>query len=392
MKCANCGKEIRAGSVYCEHCGKEAMIVSDYNVLEEEVLHSLLEDDEAFAKRQAALKKKQDEIDRQNAIKHKADEPETKKPTGNAFIDKIWNVKKNRIIFILICVAVILAIAAVIFFTSFRFKMIRGSSLDNSGKYEEAIEVYKSALEQKPDSVEARVALGKDYIILEKYDMAEDILLEALKIDSESVDVYKALIVLYTASDNSEKLQELEKNAPSSAIMKLFDDTVVTPPAASVKGGKYNEDKEVTLTCDSGCTMYYTLDGTTPTKENGKLYSSPIKISSGETTLKAIAYNDKAEKSIVTTEKYQISYEAPDYPTLSPRSGHFDSPTSVTISTNLDGAKIYYTWDGSTPTSSSERYYGPIDIPEGNNVLSVILVDKHGMSSDVLRANYEYTP
>ena len=138
--------------------------------------------------------------------------------------------------------------------------------------------------------------------------------------------------------------------------------------------------------------MYYTLDGTTPTKENGKLYSSPIKISSGETTLKAIAYNDKAEKSIVTTEKYQISYEAPDYPTLSPRSGHFDSPTSVTISTNLDGAKIYYTWDGSTPTSSSERYYGPIDIPEGNNVLSVILVDKHGMSSDVLRANYEYTP
>ncbi|MCR4611313.1 MAG: chitobiase/beta-hexosaminidase C-terminal domain-containing protein, partial [Lachnospiraceae bacterium] len=174
------------------------------------------------------------------------------------------------------------------------------------------------------------------------------------------------------------------------AIKKLFDDTVVTAPTASVKGGKYSEDQEITLTCDSDCTIYYTLDETVPDKDNGKLYSTPIKLSSGETTLKAIAYNDKAEKSVITTEKYQISYNAPDYPTLSPKSGHFDTPTTVTITTKLEGAKIYYTWDGTLPTPNSERYYGPIDIPEGNNVLSVIVVDKHGMSSDVLRANYEY--
>ncbi len=392
MKCANCGKEIRAGSVYCEHCGKEAMIVSEYNVLEDEVLHSLLEDDDAFAKRQAALKKKQEEIARQNAVKEQAEEEPEVQLTGNAFIDKIWNVKRNRIIFIVSIIAIVLSIAAIIFFTSFRFKMIQGNSLDNKGQYEAAIEMYKQALDKDPKSVEARVAIGKDYINLEKYDMAESILLEALELDKESVDVYKALIVLYTASGESNKLRELEENAPTQAIRKLFSDNVVTPSATSVKGGKYKEDQEVTLTCGMGGTMYYTIDGTTPDKSTGILYSGPIKIESGETTLKAIAYNDKAEKSVVMTEKYNISYEAPNYPTVSPRSGHFDKPTTVTITTDVDGAKIYYTWDGTLPTANSERYYGPIDIPEGNNVLSVIVVDKHGMSSDVLRANYEYTP
>ncbi|MCR4611562.1 MAG: tetratricopeptide repeat protein, partial [Lachnospiraceae bacterium] len=263
MKCANCGKEIRPGSVYCEHCGKEAMIVSDYNVLEDEVLHSLLEDDDAFAKRQAALKKKQDEIDRQNALKEMQEkEQEEVKKTGNAFIDKIWNVKRNRIIFIISCIAIILSIAAIIFFTSFRFKMIQGNSLDSKNEYESAIEVYKQALLKDPKSVEARVAIGKDYINLENYTQAEEILLEALMIDSESVDVYKALIILYTTTNDTEKLQELEKNAPNSAIKKLFDDTVVTAPTASVKGGKYSEDQEITLTCDSDCTIYYTLDET----------------------------------------------------------------------------------------------------------------------------------
>lgn len=388
MKCSNCGKEIRVGSVYCEHCGKEAMIVSDYNVLEDEVLESLLEDDDAFAKRQAALKRKQEEIDKQKLV----EESEEPKGTGNAFIDKIWNIKRNRIMFIIGCVVLVLFIVAILFFTSFRFKMIQGSNLDSKAKYESAIEVYKEALDKHPDSVEARVALGKDYIITEQYDKAEEILLEALNLDKESLDVYKALIVLYTATNDTEKLQELENNAPNSTIKKLFDTTVVTAPKASVKGGKYKEDQDVTLSCDSDGTIYYTVDGTSPDKVTGKLYQGPIKIENGETTLKAIAYNKDAEKSTVMTEKYQINYEAPDYPNVNPGSGHFDSPTTVRITSDLEGAKIYYTWDGSVPTASSEQYYGPIDIPEGNNVLSVIVVDKHGMSSNVFRANYEYTP
>ena len=389
MKCAKCGKEIKVGSVYCQYCGEEAMIVSDYNVLEDEVLQSLLEDDDAFARRQAALKRKQEELSSRNNTETEENEP---KKTGNFFIDRIWNIKKNRIAFIIVCIALVVLIAAILFFTSYTFKMIQGSNLDSKGKYEDAIEVYNKAIEQKKDSVEARVALGKDYIILERYDKAEEVLLEALMLDKESTEVYKALIILYSATSNSDKLLELEANAPNEAIRQIFDSSVVTAPKASVKGGKYNEDQTVTLSCDKGSTIYYTIDGTVPDKSTGKLYSEPIKIESGDTTLKAISYDRDGEKSVVMTEVYHINYVAPDYPVVTPGSGHYDVPTTIRISTELEDAKIYYTWDGSIPTPNSQRYVGPIDIPEGNNVLSVILVDKHGMSSNVFRANYEFTP
>lgn len=46
MKCANCGAEIRVGCVYCPVCGKEAQIVSDYNILEDDYLDSLLQEGE----------------------------------------------------------------------------------------------------------------------------------------------------------------------------------------------------------------------------------------------------------------------------------------------------------------------------------------------------------
>ena len=70
MKCANCGAEIRVGCVYCPVCGKEAQIVSDYNILEDDYLDSLLQEGE---KPSVPSKSKQ---------KEKAAKPKQEKPTG----------------------------------------------------------------------------------------------------------------------------------------------------------------------------------------------------------------------------------------------------------------------------------------------------------------------
>ena len=51
MKCAKCGAEIRKkAAFYCSVCGHEAQIVSDYNVLEDDYLRSLLKDGEGGKK------------------------------------------------------------------------------------------------------------------------------------------------------------------------------------------------------------------------------------------------------------------------------------------------------------------------------------------------------
>ena len=64
----------------------------------------------------------------------------------------------------------------------------------------------------------------------------------------------------------------------------------------------------------------------------------------------------------------------------------------VTIRAEAD-CDIYYTWDGTDPTRLSARYTGPVGIPEGNNILSVLVVNRiNGLDSGVYRTNFIYYP
>ena len=49
-------------------------------------------------------------------------------------------------------------------------------------------------------------------------------------------------------------------------------------------------------------------------------------------------------------------------PTFSPAPGNYTAPQSVTLSDTTPGATIYYTTDGSTPTTSSPKYTAPIPV------------------------------
>lgn len=382
MKCNFCGNEVEVGSVYCNKCGKEVLIVPEYNLLDDDILQSLLDEKE----NKDSLKT--NAIEEDDFIKEKE---ESKKNT-NFFMEKIWNIKKNRIIFIVVSVLLVIAIAMSVFFTSYTYKMIRGSNFDEKEKYEKAIECYESAIKKKKDSIEARVAIANDYMILEEYDKAEEILLEALFINKDSSEVYSSLIMLYTIQNDNDKLEELKANAPNAFIKKLFDTAVVSAPTFSVPSGKYNDDQKIIINSGLDTIIYYSLDGSMPDSKTGKRYNEPIEIKSGKTELKAIAYNKDGDKSIVSTAKYEINYEAPDYPDVYPSSGKFIYPTKIVIKAKDDDSSIYYTWDGSSPNGASNLYVEPIDVPEGNNILSIIVVDKHGMISNILKCNYEYTP
>ena len=51
-----------------------------------------------------------------------------------------------------------------------------------------------------------------------------------------------------------------------------------------------------------------------------------------------------------------------------------DDITFVVITAD-EGCSIYYTWDGTDPTDTSARYTEPIEVPEGNNILSIIVCE-----------------
>jgi hypothetical protein len=67
-----------------------------------------------------------------------------------------------------------------------------------------------------------------------------------------------------------------------------------------------------------------------------------------------------------------------------------DDITFVVITAD-EGCSIYYTWDGTDPTDTSARYTEPIEVPEGNNILSIIVVnDKTKLTSEIYRTNFIY--
>ena len=55
-------------------------------------------------------------------------------------------------------------------------------------------------------------------------------------------------------------------------------------------------------------------------------------------------------------------------PVFGLRSGTYDSPQKITISSPTPDAIIYYTTDGSTPTTGSTFYSGPIDISSTSTI------------------------
>lgn len=86
-----------------------------------------------------------------------------------------------------------------------------------------------------------------------------------------------------------------------------------TAPAASVEGGEYSDSFKVKLTCsDPDAVIYYTTDGSVPTKDSAK-YKKAITISE-TTTLRFAAYAPDKSRSKVVTEKYTIKETAFDDP------------------------------------------------------------------------------
>lgn len=79
-------------------------------------------------------------------------------------------------------------------------------------------------------------------------------------------------------------------------------------PVLSHRSGEFFSPFELTMTDlnEPNVTIRYTLDGTTPSKENGQTYTSPVTIPTGnDVTVKAVCVNDKGT-SLVTSATYRF--------------------------------------------------------------------------------------
>lgn len=79
------------------------------------------------------------------------------------------------------------------------------------------------------------------------------------------------------------------------------DTAAVTAPQVTPASGEYTDDASIEVTAEGGATVYYTLDGTTPTEDSAE-YTGTIKMPPETSTFKAIAVKNGVTSDVTTCE------------------------------------------------------------------------------------------
>jgi len=137
--------------------------------------------------------------------------------------------------------------------------------------------------------------------------------------------------------------------------------TQAAPPMITPGTESFASSVQVTMTdSTTGAHIYYTTDGVTTPTTNSTQYSSPITVTSTQ-TIQAIAAGPSLLASTVASATYTLNNQVAT-PTFSPTPGAYPSPQTVSINTTTPSSTIYYTLGGTTPTTSSTKYTGPVSI------------------------------
>ena len=154
--------------------------------------------------------------------------------------------------------------------------------------------------------------------------------------------------------------------------------------------------------------VYYVGNGSASTEHNifvgDDAVSDPVtgcKVTAeGDSSVFNIASNKQAagtvyKLKVISDHNMQVSkvefYErpagTPDAPVFSLASGIYTTPQSLTLTCPTEGAKIYYTLDGTNPTEASTEYTAAINVDKTMTVKAVAI--KNSLSSSIISVSYK---
>lgn len=191
---------------------------------------------------------------------------------------------------------------------------------------------------------------------------------------------------------------------------------VSTPKADIASGSVVEYQTQVTLSCgDEEVEIHYTTDGSIPTKDSPE-YTTPIVITEA-ITIKAVAFREGDEDSDVLEVSYTVAVENSVYtilfgfdmesekvitlyaqwkkmeqltaPVADVKNGStVRKGTKVSLEHSLKQVQIYYTTDGTLPTTDSNFYVEPVVIEE-DTVITAIAVKENYMPSEPVEFIYK---
>lgn len=167
-----------------------------------------------------------------------------------------------------------------------------------------------------------------------------------------------------------------------SATLNVLDAAGVDALSGVNTGSLIKISGEATSTSIvAGVTLYKTIyeASSLPSLETGKNYNC---------TGVYVQYNSTKEMMprVAADIEEVVAAGAPDAPTFSPDGGTYTEAQNVTISCATDGAVIYYTTDGSAPTTSSNVYSTPIAVSADMTIKAIAV--KNDVESALATATY----
>ena len=178
-------------------------------------------------------------------------------------------------------------------------------------------------------------------------------------------------------------------HSANGAVVTVIPAVIVNQaalPMFSPAAGTYGSTQSVALSSATpGASIYYTTNGVDPTIASS-LYSAPISVSASE-EIRALAVKSGFSNSDVARAAYIIGGSQVATPTFLPPAGTYSGTQSVAVSSLTAGATFYYTTNGSTPTTGSTLYTGPISV-NASETLKVLAVHAGLSNSNVASAAY----
>lgn len=253
MRCANCGAELKVGCVYCSVCGKEAQIVSDYSLLEEDFLKGLLkEKKQTLQKAKQGIAKKNEKQGTPQKAKQVAPRKKNAKqpPAGR---QKAKGKRKKPVwAFVMVGILILLLAGIVILVHyaqdhSYDYQIKKAEEYQESKDYGKAEQCLKRALELDSTSEDAKMRLAKLYILREQDSSALALLQELAEGTGNRKEAYGLLIQVYARQKEYGILEQMSREAEDEEIQKLLVEYRAEPPVFDPEGGNYEEELSVEL-------------------------------------------------------------------------------------------------------------------------------------------------
>ncbi len=258
----------------------------------------------------------------------------------------------------------------------------KGNEFFDQGLYASALEHYTEAVSLAADNVDYRLKLAVCYEMCNDENNVLKTVDEGIYLAPNEYRYPAFLIGFYVRAGKMTSAYDVIDSITSLSVKSRLDD--ISPAAVRILPSANTTEKvtSVTISTDSECDIYYTLDGTVPTVSSAK-YSDPIDVSAYESSLvvKAVAVNSEGLISRVATVNYNFADPSKKYTFKDAVLGKIvaanlgKSVKSITFSDIMLLEEIdssLYTGDGSVTSLA--------DLPNFKNLKTLYLKDQQSIT------------